>query len=625
MHLIPSSGGARLLRSDGLTWAGKALVVVLTLWALVVVLPDAIRIGHPLGTLGFSADNDGYVYRVDEDGPAAKAGVKIGDRLALDTMSCRKSLSECAQLLSVFGGMGGLQYVRPGASATLWFRTPGQRATDVPRLHTTIASRPEEHGANAGERTLWELSLLADELGAVAFIIFGTLLFWRRPCTMTGGFFLYALWFNPGQYFEFYSWLQGHPVAMLAQETLQAVFQALGYIGFLVLALYFPNNVSRPRLAWVIPTLPAIFVVLTILQLWSFLNVFGIGTELVTRISYIAGWSVDIAVLIYVLPMVLLDQRPEEKARTKWLLTGCVVGLSAFIFADFNEATTMSPMDVPEAAINFLYFVNVVTLAVVIYTVRHHRVVNVRFAVTRGLERVGLWATVVAFGAFVIHRIDEQLGRDYHWDDIAISFAIIGVTLAWERIQEFALELLDFVLFPRFRKALEALRSVAERLCGMKSIALVEQSLVHQPMNALHVSSAAVFRHHRSGRFRRCSAFGWTRQMLSSIDDNSTLVTASIKDAEHPVRLRSAHWASGSLPQGVALPTVAVPIRAFDRLHAIVLYGAHTNGDDLNNEEIEALEHLARSATQAYETIEAAALRRQLRTLARRLEPARPV
>lgn len=604
-----------LLGPDGLSRVGKALVIVLTVWALVVVMPDAVRIVRPLGNLGFSADNNGSIYDVEEGGPAAKAGVSAGDRIALDKMSCWARSPECEQLLAVFGGMGGLQYVRPGTSVRLWLRAAGK--PNDPARHVTIAAQPEEHGTTSTDQAFWRISLAADELGALAFILCSAWLLWRRPCTMTAGFFAYALWFNPGQYFEFYSWLQGRPVAMFVQETLQTIFQSLGYVGFVVLALYFPNDVSRPRLRWVVGVLPWIFSVLTVLQLGSFLNAFGVGTELITRASYIAGWSVDAAVLLYILPAVLLDQPPEEKARTKWLLTGCVIGLSSFIFADFNEATTMSPFNLSETTTQWLYFVNVITLAVVLYTVRHHRVVNVGFTLTRGIERVGMWAMVTGLGAFLIHRIDEQLGSEFHWDEIAVSLALVGVTLAWERVQEFTIELLDYVLFPRFRKALEELRGLAHRLGNVKSLVHLERTLIERPAHELHISSAAVFRHHRSGVFRRYSAKGWAPRTLSEFEPTGSLVTDYLKDDEHPVRLRNARWATSPLPEGVGLPTVAVPIRAFGRLHAVVLYGAHVKGDDLNGEEIEVLEALARSAALAYESVESAALRRQVRSLAR--------
>ena len=55
-----------------------------------------------------------------------------GDRIALDTMSCRVDRTRCAELFFVFGGMGGLQYVRPGHPVSLWFRREGQAAADPP-------------------------------------------------------------------------------------------------------------------------------------------------------------------------------------------------------------------------------------------------------------------------------------------------------------------------------------------------------------------------------------------------------------------------------------------------------------------------------------------------------------
>jgi len=184
------------------------------------------------------------------------------------------------------------------------------------------------------------------------------------------------------------------------------------------------------------------------------------------------------------------------------------VGLCSFIFADFNEATTMSPISVPDSLINLLYFFNVITLAAVIYTVRHHRVVNVSFVIGRGLERLGLWALVTALGALLIHRIDEGLGRELHLDNVAISLALIGVTLAWERIQEFAIELLDFVFFPHFRRRLAEVRNLAGRLWQATSIVHLERSLTERTTHELRISSAAVFRYHRSGRFRRHAAIG---------------------------------------------------------------------------------------------------------------------
>jgi len=605
---------------DGrLTPLGMVLVVVLAAWALLVTMPDALRVVQPLGMLGFTADNDGLVSAVAPGGPAERAGVRAGDRIALDAMSCRVSRDGCRQLFFVFGGMGGLQYVRSGAHVALQFRRADQPPGSRPALHAVIDAVREPQGRDGAGHALWIAALVADELGALAFILCAAVLVWRGPCAMTAGFFLYALWFNPGQYFEFYSWLQGHVAAMIAQETLQAIFQALGYVGFLVLALTFPNDRVRPRLRWILGLLPVVFVVLAALQFASFLNVFGVPTENVTRASYIAGWIVDVAVIL-ILPVLLIDQPPEERARTRWLLTGCVAGLSCFIFADFSEATTMSPWELPETAANFLYFANVFTLAAFAYSVVHHRVVNVSFAVTRGVERLALWALVTAFGAYVIHRVDFELG-EVHWGEVGVSLVLIGATLAWERIQETTIERLDVVLFPRFRRALSALAALGERIRAFASIPHLERSITELVASELRISSAAVFRRRRPGEFRRCAAVGWPRGFDRIAPDSPLLAGAAAKRGGH-VRLHTPDWVATGFARGVAVPTVALPICMFGEVRAIALYGAHHRGDALNGEEVEALEELVERAGLAYEAIEASAMRRQIRALARRLSPA---
>ena len=72
--------------------------------------------------------------------------------------------------------------------------------------------------------TLWDrIWLAADEAGAIWFVALALVLVWQRPSTMTWGFFLYAIWFNPGQYFVSYAYLQLCPPAVLAQEAAQSV------------------------------------------------------------------------------------------------------------------------------------------------------------------------------------------------------------------------------------------------------------------------------------------------------------------------------------------------------------------------------------------------------------------
>ena len=42
----------------------RILLIVLLAWALVMIVPDVLRVVQPLGSFGFYADNDGMIYEV---------------------------------------------------------------------------------------------------------------------------------------------------------------------------------------------------------------------------------------------------------------------------------------------------------------------------------------------------------------------------------------------------------------------------------------------------------------------------------------------------------------------------------------------------------------------------------
>ena len=176
--------------------AAQAVAIALTIWALVVVMPDVNRLFHPMGTLGLTADNNG---EITVNGPPANAAdIVNGDHLDLRLMSCARNWSNCRNTMAIFGGMGGTQYVlRPGQDVTL----PVIRNSESRTRPLSGASTVTLHAAPA-TMTFWDRTwLAADEAGALAFIALALALVWKRPGVLTWGFFLYAIWFNPGQYF----------------------------------------------------------------------------------------------------------------------------------------------------------------------------------------------------------------------------------------------------------------------------------------------------------------------------------------------------------------------------------------------------------------------------------------
>jgi len=97
----------------------RILLIALLAWALVMIVPDLLRVVQPLGSFGFYADNDGLIYNVtgqfdaESDSPAWKAGIRDGDKLTLSGLRCFPyNRTTCRDALMV---PGGLQLVRRGA------------------------------------------------------------------------------------------------------------------------------------------------------------------------------------------------------------------------------------------------------------------------------------------------------------------------------------------------------------------------------------------------------------------------------------------------------------------------------------------------------------------------------
>src|SRR4029078_1114491 len=90
----------------------RILLIVLLAWALVMIVPDVLRVVQPLGSFGFYADNDGMIYDVtgpfdaESDSPAGKAGIRDGDKLALSKLRCFPyNRTTCRHALIVVGGV----------------------------------------------------------------------------------------------------------------------------------------------------------------------------------------------------------------------------------------------------------------------------------------------------------------------------------------------------------------------------------------------------------------------------------------------------------------------------------------------------------------------------------------
>jgi len=593
----------------------RVLIALGLAWALVVVVPDFYRVTAPLATLGFQADNSGLIYQVGAPQGATTTGsgalaLKPGDRIVLSPGACWHPASQrCRDYLAVFGGMAGLTYVRPGTLVTLTIQPAGGgRPADV-----TIAAQPQD--LDPATRIVLALCQVA----AVIVLWRAFRLAWEAPSRMTIGFFLFAMWFNPGQYFVLYALLQQQPLLLLVQESLQAIAQGAGYAGFLVFALRFPHDRREHRLRHMEHPAVIVGLVLALLQLASFLNVFGVPTETVTRFAILGGHVV--AIMAFIVVWVRLQyQSPLDYQRFRWVLWGCAIGIPAFIFADSNEATSLWARYIwnrgllvgvqpDEWVFEFAFMISGVLTIFIAAAVRHRRIVSVT------PELRALVATVVVLVAGVLieqsihYPVTAALTKVGIPEGAHFYLAIVPLVVGSAAVHRGA-HAIDHLFNRGFYAATHVLDEAAKRAMQVDEED-IDELLVQAPTNALKLASGAVFRE-TDGAFRSVNVSKeWDDKLLDlAVPERRPLIEQLRKGAVGQLSAPSKDRLDAS--DDAAAPALAVPVTTFgERLHAVAAYGVHRNGAALDHLELKLLLQFIDRAAVGYERVEVRRLRAQ--------------
>ncbi len=598
------------------TW-NRALVVVLALWGAGLIAPEFARVVSNYGTLGFEANNNGVITSVDDGSPAT---APAADLHRDDCIDLRRT--DLDDRLAVFGSMGGMSYVRPDREVTLYVASGS--CDDVAARATKRVISADIAPMTTANRAV----LLATQIMGLFFIWVAAVLVWQQPSAMTWGFFLYAIWFNPGQWFVSYAELERHWYWLMPQQALQAIAQALGYAGFVVFALRFPNNRVEPRWRAVERMLPGLVVLLIVLQLLSFGTALGFRTEGVSRWSYWVGYGVDIAVL-FILRFRRRTQAPEDQQRTRWVHWGCRVGLIAFIFADSNMATSawawlwdrvcptrvgalVCSGDGPSETFLLIGFLLNATVALAVFhAVRHHRVIDVRFALSRGATLFVTSFVIAALLAGVSIPIEHFLHESFASQVFVYVPVVAGLKMTFDKLHEWSKERCDYLFFKRLHQADDRLKRVAANLIRAPSRDAIDDQLVNEVVTALDLASAAIFRLDADGRYHAAAhPIGWPAGARAPMPFRESLLYKLVH-RQQPIPLQRADLHE-SMPSGTAQPVIAVPIVERDALRTLVLYGARASGDRLTDEELQLLSLLSAAAGPAYERVGALAQRSDL-------------
>jgi hypothetical protein len=163
------------------------------------------------------------------------------------------------------------------------------------------------------------------------------------------------------------------------------------------------------------------------------------------------------------------------------------------------------------------------------------------------------------------------------------------------------------VFFRQRRIAERHLRRAASALPYATDEDAIVEGLVQVPADALDLAAAALYRRSAGGaRFEGVATAHQTSVAPAGFDANHLLVRMLLADEKLVWldELRS-HLDAGN----VAVYTLAVPVTVRHELVCFTLYGAHANGAQLDPEEVDLLEELAREASRAYDHVEAVRVR----------------
>jgi hypothetical protein len=588
---------------------GRIVLALLTAYALAMIVPDLWRIVRPLGSFGLMTNADGLIYDVrgpfdrDEDSPAWRAGLRAGDQLNLAGMRCVPVNTEvCASNQALWGG---LTYVLPGREATLLIAAE----PDHPAREVKLVAEPRP-----ASRAL-DIVLLLTQVAGGLVVLGAAWLVWTRPGLMTWGFFVYMMQFNPGQAFLFYAWLQQWPVPLMIQEVSSCVLQAAGFVGFLLFALRAPVDHVGDRWRWVEQALPALAVIFLLVNLASLGSLFGYETELWMRASTLMGFPVGVAALLILLGR-RSDLTPRDYQRLRWVIWGCLIGLPAYLIGELSQETSLftnvfGEGGVPEDVSGLFYLINGVLCLFVVEAVRRPTVVNVSIP----LRRVTVLGLLLSVPAFFIHEELGTINEHFHLPDWAWVLLASALVFLISRAHELAAHLADKLFDLKFRRADEHLAKVGREIRHAESLGNTERLLIDEPVNALRLASAAVFRE-QDGAFRRRMSVGWDTNHLDELLGTNPLLTSRFGGAPfalHGIGVPDA--TESGLPDDLARPILVVPIGNPRRCYAVALYGGHETGTDLSDSERALLARLAREAEIAYGQIESAAFRARIGAL----------
>jgi hypothetical protein len=567
----------------------STLVVVLSALVLAFVLPAATVGWAERGTWGI---NGNFVRSVDAGSPAALAGIEPGDRIRFGALPLTKRMR--------------IFFPIPGERLTVPVEHAGADGTILTR-NVTMTAATTLVGKSKLDRWLTALEFLT----YIVFVAVGTTLVYLRPSPMTWWLWFYCSGWVPIQWIHWhYSFLPdpAFTALFLVDNAFIAGGSTLPLLPFL---LRFPNDrLSGWRSAWRGPIATLVvagYVYYIGLAFWRL-------SDRLSRpqISFLdAAPASGVFVLAAVLLLVTFARAEgADKPRLRWAVFG-------MLFSFFSLFISYVPVPKPQWFSELTTTLSVTMPLSIAYATLRHRLLDVRFVINNAVVYGSIAAVLIAFVSLLDFSLSHLIA-DYHLT-LGIEAAItIGLGFILDRLHGAMERAAERVFFRSRLIAAERLRRVRGALAYASRDETIQSSLIDEPVAALALASAALFRKLPDGRFARTHALGWNDATLAQLDADDALVRTLQfeRKALDPTQIWGAR---DDVPPGAGAPALAAPIFSRESLEGLVVYGAHRDQTEIDPGEADLLSALCEAAAAAFDHVAYERSQETIEELRRRL------
>ena len=561
-----------------------AFVFIVGFFALGRTLPDAIRVYSPLTVFGYYTDSAGTITTVFPGSPAAKLGLRAGDRVDVrDFPPFDRKGGLIGKTYSAYNPVRHVTIVRDGV----------RMAYEIKGVPESIATRGV---------------VLLRELIAFATIFMGMLIAIVRPSRASLGFFHFVV---GGEVYPnaITSALLPNPWRMLVDGA-NDVLVAGAAIGLMMFALGFPRDIIPRR--WRIPT-EACAAAIWAGCSWLLLQV-DIGANYYAKpalhqaLLYNQIQTGIVCAAMAVFLVMLIRSRGPDQVRVGSVAVAFMIAILGYLAAEH-----FYPGPLKYWQYIALEALPILPAIAVFYGITRYHMLGIDFFVNRAI----VYAAMMAAVATIVGLAEEGFSYWFVMNTNLAYAIIIAITLLFGaffgRIRSAVRYVVDRSLFRDRLLAHDYLDALAHEMPHAHDREHMEHALTAAVQEALKLRCAVLFER-RGDRYVAVADVFWPPS-ASEIPGEDPAMERIIRQGFAQF-LHDRDWMNWSPELKALVPRVAVPIDVEAGDPFVAVYGIEFSGVDLDPDEVRLLERIANAAAQGFSNLRARELAAHIEELA---------